>query len=242
MIDVARHAGVAISTVSAILNGTSNVSPELTQRIEAAIAAIGYERNAIARSLKTGATHTIGLTVADIRNPFFTDVVATIQNVLNRAGFAVMLCSNDEDTTKQDEQIKLLLERMVDGLIIAPAGDDEVLRRLVKSTRKPVVLIDRMIEGLGVDAVLLDNTEAVSEAVRYLTGLGHKRIGYISGTPNTTTGRDRLEGYCHALAVAGIELDPTLDPRRELPGSGWLSGGDATHDATAATDSPVLRQ
>jgi len=210
MIDVARGAGVSIATVSAFLNGTSNVSPELTQRIEAAIATIGYERNAIARSLKTGATHTIGLTVADIRNPFFTDVVATIQNVLGRAGFAVMLCSSDEDTAKQDEQIKLLLERMVDGLIIAPAGEDEVMRRLVKSTRKPVVLIDRMIEGLGVDAVLLDNTEAVSEAVRYLTGLGHRRIGYISGTPNTTTGRDRLEGYRRALAAAGIVLDPSL--------------------------------
>jgi len=210
MIDVARSAGVSIATVSAFLNGTSNVSPELTQRIEAAIGSIGYERNAIARSLKTGATHTIGLTVADIRNPFFTDVVATIQDALNRAGFAVMLCSSDEDITKQDEQIKLLLERMVDGLIIAPVGEDEVMRRLVRATRKPVVLIDRMVEGLGVDAVLLDNIEAVSQAVNYLTSLGHRRIGYISGTPNTTTGRDRLEGYRRALGVAGVPLDPEL--------------------------------
>lgn len=210
MIDVAEAAGVSIATVSAFLNATSNVSPELKQRIETAIAAIGYERNAVARSLKTGATHTIGLTVADIRNPFFTDVVATIQNVLNRAGFAVMLCSSDEDTAQQDEQIKLLLERMVDGLIIAPAGDDEMMRRLIRSTRKPVVLVDRMIEGLGVDAVMLDNTEAVFGAIRYLTGLGHRRVGYISGTPGTTTGRDRLEGYRNALAAAEIPLDPAL--------------------------------
>jgi len=210
MIDVARCAGVSIATVSAFLNGTSNVSTRLAQRIEAAISTIGYERNAVARSLKTGATHTVGLTVADIRNPFFTDVVATIQNVLNRAGFAVMLCSSDEDTAKQDDQVKLLLERMVDGLIIAPAGEDEIMRRLVKSTRKPIVLIDRMIEGLGVDAVLLDNTNAVLEAVQYLTSLGHRRIGYISGTPSTTTGRDRLEGYRRALATAGIAVDPAL--------------------------------
>jgi LacI family transcriptional regulator len=210
IVDVARGAGVSIATVSAFINGTSNVSPDLTQRIEAAIAAIGYERNAIARSLKTGATHTIGLTVADIRNPFFTDVVAAIQNVLNKAGYAVMLCSSDEDTAKQDEQIKLLLERMVDGLIIAPAGDDEVMRRLVRSTRKPVVLIDRMIEGLGVDAVVLDNTGAVSDAVQYLISLGHRRIGYISGTPGTTTGRDRLDGYRRALSAAGIQPDESL--------------------------------
>jgi LacI family transcriptional regulator len=210
MIDVARGAGVSIATVSAFLNGTSNVSPELTRRIEAAIATIGYERNAAARSLKMGTTHTIGLTVADIRNPFFTDVVATIQNVLNRAGFAVMLCSSDEDTAKQDEQIKILLERMVDGLIIAPAGDDDVMRRLVRSTRKPVVLIDRIVEGLGVDVVVLDNAQAVFEAVQYLIALGHRRIGYISGPPGTTTGRDRLEGYRSALRSAGIEADPVL--------------------------------
>lgn len=208
--DVAQTAGVSIATVSALLNATSKVSPVLTQRIEAAIASVGYERNAAARSLKTGATHTIGLTVADIRNPFFTDVVATIQNVLNRAGYAVMLCSSDEDTTKQDDQIKLLLDRMVDGLIIAPVGEDEVMRRLIQSTRKPVVLIDRMIEGLGVDAVLLDNVDAVQQSVLYLTGMGHKRIGYISGPPHTTTGMDRLEGYARALSESDIGLDQSL--------------------------------
>lgn len=210
MIDVARTAGVSIATVSALLNGTSNVSPRLTRRIEDAIAAIGYERNAIARSLRTGATRTIGLTVADIRNPFFTDVTATIQAQLNRAGYAVMLCSSDEDTAQQDSQIKLLLDRMVDGLIIAPAGEDAVMRRLIGATRKPVVLIDRMIEGLGVDAVLLDNTAAVAEAVDYLVALGHRRIGFISGPPETTTGRERLAGYREALGRAGIAADPTL--------------------------------
>jgi LacI family transcriptional regulator len=196
--------------VSAFLNGTSNVSPELTQRIEAAIAEIGYERNAAARSLKTGATHTVGLMVADIRNPFFTDVVFAIQAVLNRAGFAVMLCSSDEDTATQDGQVKLLLERMVDGLIISPVGEDEVMRRLVRATRKPVVLIDRTIEGLGVDAVVLDNVSAVADAIEYLVALGHRRIGFLSGTPVSTTGHDRLEGYRAALDAAGMAFDPDL--------------------------------
>ena len=210
MIDVARGADVSIATVSAFLNGTSNVSPELVQRIETSIAAIGYQRNAIARSLKTGATRTIGLTVADVRNPFFTDVVAVIQNVLNRAGYAVMLCSSDEDTAKQDAQIKLLLDRAVDGMIIAPAGEDDVMRDLVKSTRKPVVLIDRMIEGLGVDAVVLDNAAAVFEAVQYLVGLGPRRIGFISGSLSTTTGHDRMQGYRRALEAAGIAYHADL--------------------------------
>jgi LacI family transcriptional regulator len=204
MIDVARTAGVSIATVSAFLNGTANVSPELTRRIEKTIGEIGYQRNAIARSLKTGATRTIGLTVADIRNPFFTDVVATIQQVLNAAGYAVMLCSNDENTVQQDEQIKLLLDRMVDGLIIAPAGEDETMRRLLTSTRKPVVLIDRLCDGLAVDSVVLDNAKAVFDATTYLIGLGHRNIGYLSGPESTSTGRDRRAGYVDALKAAGI--------------------------------------
>ncbi|MFD1882287.1 LacI family DNA-binding transcriptional regulator [Paracoccus pacificus] len=210
MIDVARTAGVSIATVSAYMNRSARVSDELTRRIEAAIGAIGYERNAIARSLKTGATHTIGLTVADIRNPFFTDVVATIQQVLNSAGYAVMLCSSDENTARQDEQIKLLLDRMVDGLIIAPAGDDAVMTRLVKSTRKPVVLIDRLNAGLDVDAVVIENATAVFEVIRYVIDLGHRRIGFVSGPSVASTGRDRLAGYYEALRHAGIGFDQML--------------------------------
>jgi LacI family transcriptional regulator len=210
MIDVAEAAGVSIATVSAFLNSTSNVSPDLTQRIEAAIRDIGYHRNAIARSLKIGSTRTIGLTVADIRNPFFTDVVAAIQQVLNKAGYAVMLCSNEEDAAAQDDQIKLLLDRMVDGLIVAPAGEDEIMKRLVTSTRKPVVLIDRVCEGLDIDAVILDNQKGVFDATTYLIGLGHRRIGYISGPPNTSTGRDRLAGYRKALDYSRVAFVPDM--------------------------------
>src|SRR5262249_4877988 len=97
MRDVARSAEVSIATVSAMINGSAPVSPELRLRIEEAIQHIGYKRNAIARSLKMGTTRTIGLMVADITNPFFTDVVSVIQDVLHRAGYAVMLCCNDED-------------------------------------------------------------------------------------------------------------------------------------------------
>ena len=173
-------------------------------RIEQAIRDIGYKRNAIARSLKIGTTRTIGLTVADITNPFFTDVVSVIQDVLHRAGYAVMLCCNDEDIDVQDEQIRLLLDRMVDGLIIAPAGDDANLKRILAGTTIPVVLIDRVCDGVEADAVVLDNRRAVFDATSYLLGLGHRRIGYISGSLDTSTGRDRLAGYHDALAAVGL--------------------------------------
>jgi LacI family transcriptional regulator len=210
MLDVAAAARVSVATVSAVVNGTAVVSPELTARIEKAIRDIGYKRNAVARSLKMGTTRTIGLTVADITNPFFTDVVAAIQEVLHKAGYAVMLCSNDENIEMQDEQIQLLLDRMVDGLIIAPAGDDANLERILSGTNVPAVLIDRICEGVDTDAVVLDNERGVFDAVTYLLELGHRRIGYISGPLGTSTGRDRLAGYRRALEAAGIAYEEAL--------------------------------
>ncbi|MDX3924471.1 MAG: LacI family DNA-binding transcriptional regulator [Shinella sp.] len=210
MLDVARAAKVSVATVSAVVNGSAPVSPQLRDRIETAIREIGYKRNAIARSLKMGTTRTIGLMVADITNPFFTDVVAVIQDVLHRAGYAVMLCCNDEDVGMQDEQIELLLDRMVDGLIIAPAGDDAHLKRILAGASVPTVLIDRLCDGIDTDAVVLDNRRAVHDAAIYMLDLGHRRIGYISGSLDTSTGRDRLAGYRSALEAKKLAYDESL--------------------------------
>jgi LacI family transcriptional regulator len=210
MLDVAREAGVSVATVSAVVNGTGVVSPRLTERIEQAIRSIGYKRNTIARSLKIGTTRTIGLMVADITNPFFTDVVAVIQAVLLRAGYAVMLCCSDEDAPTQDDQIRLLLDRMVDGLIIAPAGNDANLKQILDEAHVPVVLIDRRCDDIETDAVVLDNHQAAFEATRYLIELGHRRIGYVSGSLDTSTGRERLAGHRDALKAAGIRADDDL--------------------------------
>jgi len=210
MLHVAEAARVSVATVSAVVNGTGVVSPQLTARIQRAIREIGYKRNAIARSLKMGTTRTIGLMVADITNPFFTDVVAVIQDVLHHAGYAVMLCSSDEDIDTQDNQIRLLLDRMVDGLIIAPTGDDANLKRILEGTNVPVVLIDRICGDFETDAVVVDNQPAVHDAVTHLLALGHRRIGYISGPLDTSTGRERLAGYRGALDAAGITGDDHL--------------------------------
>jgi LacI family transcriptional regulator len=210
MLDVAAAAGVSVATVSAVVNGTAPVSQALRGRIESAISEIGYKRNAIARSLKMGTTKTIGLVVADITNPFFTDVVSVIQDVLHRAGYAVMLCCTDEDPKMQEEQIALLIDRMVDGLIIAPAGNDDHLRQLVSGANMPVVLIDRLCHDLEADAVVLDNQHAVETATNYLINLGHRSIGYISGSLDTSTGRDRLAGYRAALEAAAIDYRDDL--------------------------------
>lgn len=208
--DVAGTAGVSISTVSAFLNGTATVSPSLTQRIEKAIQDIGYKRNAIARSLKIGTTHTIGLSVPHITNPFFTQVVSVIQQAFDRAGYAVMLFCTDEHLHNQDAQLRLLLDRMVDGMIVARVGEDATFKRIVDSSNVPFVLIDRLCEGIDVDAVVLDNRRAVREAISYLAGLGHRRIGFISGNSAISTMVERGDGYREALAAAGLPFEDDL--------------------------------
>jgi LacI family transcriptional regulator len=172
MAAVAAEAKVSVFTVSAVLNGTPFVGEERRLRVERAIEAIGYKRNAVARSLKTGRTMTIGVVVGDITNPFYTDVVAVVQHELHRAGYAVMLCCNDRSAELQAEHISLLRDRMVDGLIISPVGEDEGIQRALHGARIPVVLVDRILDGHQYDAVVLDNRSAVAEAMQYLFGLG----------------------------------------------------------------------
>ncbi|ESY87583.1 LacI family transcriptional regulator [Mesorhizobium australicum] len=210
MLHVAEAARVSVATVSALINGTATVSPELSQRIEQAIRDIGYKRNAIARSLKMGTTRTIGLTVPHITNPFFTAVVSVIQQAFDRAGYAVMLCCTDEDLNTQDDQIRLLLDRMVDGLIVARVGDGAILERIVVDANVPVVLLDRLCEGVDTDAVVLDNQRAVFDAITYLIDLGHRRIGYITGTSDISPMHDRMTGYCEALQAAGLPVAEEL--------------------------------
>ena len=210
MMAVARAAKVSIFTVSAVVNGTSAVSDERRQRLEKAIHAIGYKRNAVARSLKTGRTQTIGVVIGDITNPFYTDVVAAIQQVLYRAGYGVMLCCNDRDVTLQEDHIAVLRDRMVDGLIISPTGEDSHLRKALEQTHLPVVLVDRILNRFDCDAVIIDNRTAVRSVMRYLISLGHRRIGFISGLLGSFTGRERLAGYHDALKEAGIAREEGL--------------------------------
>src|SRR6185295_16508211 len=128
-----------------------------------------------------------GLMVADITNPFFTTVIHAIQEVAHRHHYGVMLCCSDEDPEKERTHLRLLADRMVDGFIIATAGETPELRALVDGGRRPVVMIDRQVEGLDTDAVVIDNAEATREAVQHLIAAGHRRIGLITGRRSLST-------------------------------------------------------
>jgi LacI family transcriptional regulator len=210
MVKVAELAGVSVFTVSAVINGSSAVSPDLRARVQEAVARSGYKRNAVARSLKTGRTMTIGVTIGNITNPFYTDLVAAVQQVLHAAGYAMILCCNDGNLDLQREHVQLLQDRMVDGLIMTPVGHDPQLRAALEAFPAPIVLVDRLLENFDSDAVLLDNRSAVSAAIRYLLSLGHRRIGYVSGPPDSFTGRERIAGFKEALAESKVKVEPEL--------------------------------
>jgi LacI family transcriptional regulator len=206
--DVAAHAAVSVATVSAVINGNKYVSPELEQRVRASITALGYERNSFAQSLKTQTSHTIGLIISDIANPFFTSMVRGVEDVANAHHYSLILGNTDEDLDKERSYIRLLESKRADGLIIAAtAGSHKYLQ---SAQHLPLVSIDRSLFALGIDSVLVDNVAGARAAIEHLIALGHRRIGIVTGIPGITSTEERLDGYKQALAAHGISLDPTL--------------------------------
>jgi LacI family transcriptional regulator len=209
--DVAREAGVSPATAARALAGYGHVSAAARDRVEQAAAAIGYRPNVVARALVSGATQTVGLVVGDIENPFFATAARGLADVLERRGYTLLLANSDEDAGREQRSVEALLARRVDALVVVPApGDDGgYLRRVVREGR-PVVLLDRPLPDLDVDAVLVDNEGGARSAVEHLLRLGHRRIGVVADPPGIASTAERLAGYRAALAAAGLPPDERL--------------------------------
>ncbi len=202
--DVAARAGVATATVSRYLNG-SRVRE--ARRIDEAIEALAFRPNQLARSLKSGSTRTIGVLVPDISNPFFADVVKGVESVMRAGEYSLLLCNTDENVDRERAVVNILLQKQVDGILMAPAAEWSDAPLMLRARRVPVVLIDRRIEAEEFDVVLVDNVNGAAQAAEYLVSLGHTRIAMISGPLDTTPGRERYEGFGEGLHARGLELD-----------------------------------
>jgi LacI family transcriptional regulator len=209
--DVAREAGVSQATAARALAGYGYVSAATRRRVSQAALSIGYRPNAVARSLVSGATKTIGVVVGDIENPFFAGAARGIADVLERDGYTLLLANSDEDLARERRAVEALHAHQVDGLAVVPSsGDDGAHLAAILREGRPVVLLDRPIAGLAADAVLVDNRAGAVLAVRHLTDLGHRRIGLVGDSPGIASTAERIEGYRVALAAAGIGSDDTL--------------------------------
>jgi LacI family transcriptional regulator len=209
--DVARLAGVSISTVSRVFNGTARVNPEVAARVLAAAQQLHYQPNKAAQSLRAKKSTIIGLLISDIQNPFFTTLIRGIEDVAHSNGYSVILCNSDEDPQKERQYIEVLCAERVAGAIIVPTRENPPGLEFFKEHNITVVAVDRRVRDRDIDVVLIDNRRGAYEATTHLIENGYRRIGIITGPRTTTTGRERLEGYRQALQDAGIARDPQLE-------------------------------
>jgi LacI family transcriptional regulator len=238
--DVAIRAGVSTSTVSRVVTGAVPVDPTTEARVREAISALGYRPNLLARSLRRRATHTIGLLVPDIANPFFADVARIIEDAGFEAGYSVILCNSDLSEEKQETYVDALLAKRVDGLILVSSGlvTEEDGYELVQRSRAagvPCVVVDRDLGELPVDQVLVDNHVGGLQAAEHLIALGHRRIAMLTGPHVGTPSAGRIAGFEEALAAAGIELAA----HATVSGDGRYEGGVAAAEELLAHEPDV---
>ncbi len=218
--DVAALAGISYTTVSHVLNKTRPVSEEVRLKVEAAIAALDYVPSAVARSLKAKTTATIGLLVPNSLNPYFAELARGIEDYCERNNYCVILCNSDDNPDKQRSYLRVLLEKRVDGLIVASTGGDESFAAGLSAVRTPMVIVDRGVVGLETDMVRIDHEEGAYLATRHLLGLGHRAIAFIGGPDNTSVAQLRLAGHLRALRQAKIKV-----PAKWLLSSDFTSTG-----------------
>jgi len=207
--EVADRAGVSAMTVSRVLNNSGYVSAATRQRVELAIAQLGYVPNALARQLRSKRTKMLALVVSDISNPFFTTIARGVEDAASARGFAVMFCNTDESNAEESRYLRLLVERQVDGVLLVPAENAAASLRLLRTHNIPVVVLDRRASR-RVDNVRCDSEAGAHALARHLIELGHRRIAVLTGRRGISTSVDRVAGVRRALADAGLELEDSL--------------------------------
>lgn len=206
--DVAAEAGVSVATVSRVLNSHPSVSPASRARVVAAVEALGYRPNAVARSLRTDQTRTLGLVISDVLNPYFTELARSVEEAARALGYSVIIGNADERPELQDHHVRTLLDRRIDGLLVSPTDGGSPLMLDAVRAGTPMVFVDRWIPGVGDDVPVVrsDGRQAVRDLVAHLHGLGHRRLAIIAGPAATTTGSERVEAFRDALREHGTAL------------------------------------
>jgi LacI family transcriptional regulator len=206
--DVARVAKVHPGTVSRALNADTRglVNEETADRVLRAAEELGYRPNPIARGLKTNRSYTIGVLIPDITNPLFPPILRGIEDRLGEAGYTSLIVNTDNDADRERSHIEAMRARQVDGFISATARLDRELLAEAAAAGTPLVLVNRSLEDGSVPAVTVDDAFGIRLAVDHITGLGHKRVGHVSGPQNLSTGHRRYLGFVEAMTDAGLEV------------------------------------
>ncbi|WP_312460234.1 LacI family DNA-binding transcriptional regulator, partial [Proteiniclasticum sp.] len=209
--DVAREAGVSIATVSRVLNNVDVVNEDTKKKVQDAIKKLSYRPNIVARSLKTQKTKTIGILVPDVSNQFYPEVVRGAEDVANIYDYNIILCNSDSDLEKEKEYIRVLKEKMVDGMLYMSSSLEGEILDLIDELELKTVLVETKISGGKLPSVTIDNKKAAYDATKYLIDKGNKKVAYIGLKKDRNNAvSKRYNGYEKALKDSGMEVDPGL--------------------------------
>lgn len=211
--DVAARAGVAVGTVSNVLNRPERVSDAVVARVHDAIRDLGYVRNDAARQLRAGRSSSVGLVVMDARNPFFTDVARGAEDAAAELGLTVLLGDSDEKPERETAYLDLFQEQRVRGVLVSPLGDIRTQLHRIRAAGTPVVLVDRRAEDASLSSVSVDDTAGGRAAAAHLLEIGRTRLAFVGGPLELRQVADRLEGARAAIAEKpGATLEVLATP------------------------------
>jgi DNA-binding LacI/PurR family transcriptional regulator len=208
--EVAAYAGVSTATVSRVLNDYPFVKEETRRKVLKVIRDTNYQVNAVARNLRRRRTHSIGVIISNVLSSFYSVIAKAVEDLAMKNKFSTVLCNGGDDPEKELGYLKVLHENRVDGIILSPTGRNGRYLRFLVASGIPVTVIDRTVEELRCDTVLVNNREASCQGVRHLLQAGYRRIGCIAGPQDRLTGLERLRGYYDAHETEGVPVDERL--------------------------------
>lgn len=208
--DVAKVAGVSLGMASRVLGEYGSYSDETKRKVQAAAKKLGYRPNTLARSLRLGRTKAIGVVVANIASYHWTTFVRGIEKAASERGYQVILGTTSDDPEAEKRYVRALFERHVDGIVLSPSTENEQYLAELARGGFPMVLVESNSTAIGAPRINIDDRAAAKVATEHLIGLGHTRIGLVAGLQDLASGKNRLLGYRHALAGAGLALDEDL--------------------------------
>jgi DNA-binding LacI/PurR family transcriptional regulator len=222
MNDVAKKAGVSIVTVSRVVNNNSNVNEATRTKVLKAIKELKYQPSRVAKRLRSKSIsgNLLGIMIPDIQNPFYVDVLRGIEDIAYKHRYAIIVSNFGQDEKKERMYLDILQSESIDGLIVAPAHENDSKVKEVLKTGLPMVCVDRGLKDVDVDVVLVSNQKGSYDAVSHLISQHYKKIAFIAGKPQIPSSRLREKGYTQALEENGIPIDQKLIKR-----------GDSTHES-----------
>jgi LacI family transcriptional regulator len=231
MREIAKLAGVSSATVSRVINGSSLVTDETTQRIQKIIKDLNFVPNTSATHLKSGKSHIYGIIIPDLTNPFFTELVKIFEELLVENEQELLVANTDFHSTRMQRSVRRMLLRRVDGVAILTSEFEAASLESLVQNRIPVVTTDHYRTGPGMSDIIVDFSGGMAQLVAHLKELGHRQVGFIGGTEGLATSRVRRESFLDAVVKQGLSST-----------EGWIVSGDFKIDGGSAAMSRILSQ